>query len=237
MLVAILVALLQGPSPSPSPATQATDHLRVIVTVKSTAFCTAFRKMAVPIGFIAERDDTAFSYLAGLVKIGTPIPTRDWSPLTMAIAQRETSYQVAQNLVLADNVMNTSWQSYPRGVDANIDTLRQRLQNIIDLQRAIDSAYLAIGFGTENCQTSDMEDASKDRPCRARSGFVSGQLRQGDAAAEKTQQGMSDPEVLPVANAHDVAHFGSIAAIKYQLDLQEFALAKELQTAAVVCGA
>jgi hypothetical protein len=187
--------------------------------------------MAVPIGFIAQRDDAAFVHSYGLlVKIGSPIPMQDWSGLTVAIAQYEMSYQVAQNLDLADNVMNASWRSYPRGTDAAIDALRQRLQNIIDLQRAIDNAYLSVGLGTDSCMGGG-------QACRRQRNLaISGQLRAADAAALRSEARATDVENLPVADAHDVSHYGSTVAAKYQLDLQEVAFEKELHAASITCG-
>lgn len=228
--VILIAALLQAPTSTSQPS-QAPGRLRIIVTVKSTAFCTAFRKMAVPIGFIAQRDDAAFSNLASPTPTRSPVPERDWSALTEMIAERETSWQVAQNLVLADNVMNASWQKFPRGADANVDRLRQRLQNIIDLQRAINNAYLSVGFGTDNCISS------AGRTCRRDAHVdVSGELRRADTLAHKNQIQTSDPEDFPEADVHTIAHFGSITEIKYQLDLQELAFQKELQAAAATCG-
>ena len=85
-----------------------------------------------------------------------------WSPQTAHIAMRETTWIVDQNLALADRVMNASWNRYPRGTDANVDAMRQRLQNIVDLQRALVNKYYGALTANDGC-IGNADDGS--RPC------------------------------------------------------------------------
>ena len=245
-IVLLLAAMLSSPfspvavgaqgSPSSSPGP---ERLRVIVTVKSSTFCNAMKSMTLPLAFITHQDSRAMSAMADdierlLEKHATPEDAarrNRWSSFTATNSLRELTWDLNQNLVLADRVMNDSWNRYPRGVNANVDAMRQRLQNIVDLQRAVVNKYTRVMSLGDSCVSSAQKACSS-----AIDATELAQLRAGDVAALADLQNAVDPEDLPDASAHDVAHFGSVAAIKRQLDLQQAAFAEEAIAAGKTCG-
>ncbi len=59
-------------------------------------------------------------------------------------AQIETiANEIYANITLEDSYMKQSWSDYPQGSDPAVDALRQRAQNMIDLQRAVADRYQA----------------------------------------------------------------------------------------------
>lgn len=246
MMFGMMLATLVASAPAAQPAAHAPDRLRIIVTVKSSTFCSAMRSMALPIGFVTRvnldalssiiddaRQGMALSGAAGgaayydalQTKEAPGAPVQTWSPLTAGIHAQATAQDVRNNLMIADDLMNASWQRYPRGTNVDVDGFRQRLQNLIDLQRATlndlegASAYYFHGLGSPPHPPSTLREA-----------------READADAALLERTTSDPEDLPERSAHDVAHFGSPLQVREQLDLQESAFAKEITVAGQTCG-
>lgn len=237
VLAALLAAAPTTPSPPPQPS-----RLKVIVTVKTTAFCTSIRTMALPLGFIARKDSDAIAALAAyerraLRPYGLPGDSRNvalWSQRTARIAMHETTWNLNQNLALADQVMNASWKSFPRGTDANVDAMRQRLQNIIDLQRAVVNKFIGALNADDGCVASS-DDGSQ--PCAVTvGGAATSPEALEDAFALVGPQATPNPEDLAEFSAHDIAHFGRAAQVERQLYLQEAAFANEVTAAGHTCG-
>lgn len=243
MMFGMMLATLVASAPAAQPVP---NRLRIIVTVKSSTFCSAMRSMALPIGFVTRVNLDALSSMIGDAQQGLALSgdagpaayydalqrkeapgaaVQTWSPLTAGIHAQATEQDIRDNLVTADDLMNASWQRYPLGANADVDGFRQRLQNLVDLQRALlndldgASSYYFHGLGSAPHRPSTLQQA-----------------RQADAAAALLEQTTSDPEDLPDSSAHDVAHFGSPLQVREQLDLQERAFAKEITTAGQTCG-
>lgn len=238
MLLAAAALTTPSPSPSPSPLS---SPLRVIVTVRTTALCSAVRSMAIPIGFVVSANDNAFSSLTA-----HPVSVDIQDPDRFAIAARtaKVMYAVVQNLVLAEDVLSKSWRQYPKGKDANVDALRQRLQNVVDLQRAITNDYYRQGHGDDSVVTDFSADMAVDtahpsgpRVRRLNSGapLIEG-MRAADAQASIDIQHEIYPEEFPVADAHLYVRHGGAITHKRELDLQEYAFSSELTTASKTCG-
>lgn len=253
LIVAGLIAAAPLPTAIPQPGP---PRLRIITTVKSTPFCTAVRKMAIPIGFINRRNDDAFQALVGNIRRALsatgsaesngPVPVSQQSVGNAMIATRETTYQVIQNLVSEDDLMNEEWARSPRGSDPNVDALRQRLQNMMDLQRALANRFEQAGDAYTNCVGSRAVGSRDDQDnddvshlsCSggANVGSVKLGFRYGGAKALADLQTTNDPEDLPEVSAHDIAHFGTAEDIAEQLLLQEEAFVAEIVPAGKTCG-
>lgn len=54
---------------------------------------------------------------------------------------RDVANQIYANLVTEAKYMNESWKEYPAGTDPHVDELRQHLQHLMDLQRALADKY------------------------------------------------------------------------------------------------
>ena len=75
--------------------------------------------------------------------------------------------RVAQNDMLATNLLSNihdvenqllrSYQAYPQGTNAKVDALRQRVQNVVDIERAIANQYAgAYGAIIDNDQVKEI---------------------------------------------------------------------------------
>jgi hypothetical protein len=141
------------------------------------------------------------------------------------------AYEVAQNLTLEGHVMDASWKQYPKGKFSNVDAFRQRLQNMIDLQRALEEKY------------SDFTQMYLDNRNQGQyapniavfQAFLHATIV-GFASALADAQTQSDPEILPKADTHDVARYGNVAQVVRELRLQELAFSNEIATAGQTCG-
>lgn len=150
----------------------------------------------------------------------------------MSVEQmNKITYELAQNLTLEGHVMDESWKQFPKGKFANVDSFRQRMQNMIDLQRALEEKYFQF------TQTYlDNRDQGKYAPnVSVFEAFLHATIV-GYGSALVDSQTQSDPETLPLASASDIAHYGNVAQVVRQLRLQELAFAKELVTAGKTCG-
>jgi hypothetical protein len=232
----MVMAANAAPSPYPT-----TSHLRVIVTVRASSFCSAVRSTAVPIGFVVRTNDAAFSSLtANPPSLDPSDPNR----FAVANATAKIMYAVVQNLELAENVLHRSWGQYPHGKDANVDALRQRLQNLIDLQRGITNDYYRMGNGDDAEVTDLSADAPVDtahpvslRRRRINTGAsVIGGMRGGDDDASIDIGHEANPEDLPSVDVRVLARYGGAHRQKRELDLQEYAFAAEIATALKACG-
>lgn len=225
------------PTPSPTP-------LRVIVTVQSSAFCTAVRAMTLPVGYVVGVNQEAISAMAGdTAAIFAPTASKtDPSSNRAQDRLREATFDVAQNLTLAENVLNASWKEFPKGSDAKVDAMRQRLQNLIDLQRSLLAKYQQVAERDNNpCL---IESYAHSLYCLRESGTaqmltvddVRMLMRAGISGQLLTQSEATDPGGAAKNVAHDVARFGDVAHVEKQLTLQEMAFSKEAQVAGNTCG-
>ena len=247
MLAVLLAAALATPSPKPTPA------LKVIVNEKSTNFCTSIRTMAVPIGYVTRRNDQAFGAIdhrmvtflenirgvsaadAGeLQALASALDDDDiYGPMNdLDVVQMDKiAYDIMQNLTLEDNVMKQSWKQYPQGKFPTIDGLRQRLQNLMDLQRSLANSYMSF-------TSTYLDNRGQARFSENTASFKS-LLRNtilGLSSALAASHAEVDPEIAPQASAHDIATRGDVKEVVKELRLQELAFTSEILTAGDTCG-
>ncbi len=249
LFFAALAAATPGPTaPPPSP-------LRVIVTVKSSPLCSAARTVALPIGYVNRKNEEAFSSINRSLytflqrnkstlnvspseqivqsargddgPLAAPPPINTVNILTM----NRTAWEIAQNLTLESAVMQRSWKEYPKGKDKNVDALRQRLQNMMDLQNALENKIMSFTQGyMDNSGGGDLSENSQ-----AFTQLLNQSLA-GQLAALTASRQQSDPEVGPVANAGEVARIGTEADVVRELRLQEIAFGSEITKIGNACG-
>lgn len=246
-LFAALTATAAAPAPQPTP------QLKVIANVKSQSLCSSMHDAVIPVAYVTHRNDQGFEALnhsmlkflekvpgltaTSIVNMNSMDTALDNAELynpdaEMSVQQMNTiTYELAQNLTLEGRVMDASWKQYPKGKFANIDAFRQRLQNMIDLQRALEEKYY------EFSQTYlDNRNRGKQTPnVSVFEAFLHATIV-GYGSALIASQAQSDPEVLPLADASEIAHYGNVAQVVRQLRLQELAFSKELVTAGQTCG-
>jgi hypothetical protein len=128
--------------------------------------------------------------------------------------------------------MDASWKEYPRGQFANVDALRQRLQNLMDLQRALDNKYFEF-TGVYLSNRGQAKFASNAAQFKA---FLRDTIMGLSGALTDVRTDGGDAELAAVASAHDIARYGNTAGIVRELRLQEYAFGKEATTAAKTCG-
>jgi len=253
-MISIVLAAVVAAAPAPTPAPARTlQPLKVIVTVKSRTFCSSVRTMAVPIGYVTRRNDEAFAAInhsvlrffesvrgvssatvhdmqtldSELDDAAIYTPTGALS--TMKVNQ--IAYDIMQNLTLEDKVMRDSWAKYPKGLFPTIDAMRDRLQNLMDLQRALAGRYIQFAsIYTDNAgQAKFAEDAATFKSL----------LRDtilGQASALAHANDLSELETPSPEAVHDIAHTGSVADVVKQLKLQEAAFSTEIVEAGNSCG-
>lgn len=248
-MLAILLAAVTG---TPSPGAYAAP-LKVIVNVRSSAFCSTVRTTAVQIGYVTRRNEEAFgamdhsmiTFMENERGVGmmtnAELQTMDQSldddllytpsnDITV-MQMNQVANIIAKNLTLEDHVMDASWKAHPRGESPEVDALRQRLQNIMDLQRGLDNRYLQFaGMYQDNAGMAQY---------MANSGQFKALLRAtilGLAGALNDIKTAGDAELAAQASTHDTAHFGSVAQIVKELRLQETAFSKEILASAKTCG-
>lgn len=253
----ILAAAVAAPAPAP------TSNLKTIVTVKVSTFCNQVRKVAVPVGFANTRNDQAFDAinrsmlqflkdnrgLSSVSKAEVASIDNGYDDTATYNAHDTVSmnrlsqivWQITQNLSREDDVMSKSFKEVPPGKDAQVDLMRQRLQNLIDLQRTLAANYTSLAetyfdnegnaaFHVDDQQTGDTGDVVAFKTTLR--DIIFGQSE----AMVMARQAAFDPGSVAEANASDTAHSGTMKDVVQQLALQEDAFKSEIVKAGDVCG-
>ena len=150
-----VVALAANIALSPTPA-----PLKEIARVRSRAVCTTLHTLVIPAARISKETEPIFESLAGNVRSIARV-VRDMNvergtghdsaagafvaaltTLPAANADWETS-QILVKLVQIDRLLLASYATNPQGSNRAVDALRQRIQNMVDLQRAYANAMRA----------------------------------------------------------------------------------------------
>lgn len=155
---------------------------------------------------------------------------------------RQTVFEVEQNLTLAEDVLNRSWKESPKGANADVDAMRQRLQNLVDLQRSLLGKYQQVLEWIDNpCLVETnahslycIREASTSQMLTVDG--IRALMRAGLSDQLVTPSELTDPEHAADKVAHDVARYGTAADVDKQLTLQELAFSNEMQLAGKSCG-
>ncbi len=254
LLLAALTAAVPAPSPSP--------HLKTIVTVKVSTFCNQVRTLAVPVAYVNSRNDEAFDAINRSM-LQFLKDNRGLSAVSQAdVASLDNSYddsatfnarntvsmsrlsrivwQINQNLSLEDGVMARSWQQVPAGKDQQVDNMRQRLQNLIDLQRSLAATYTSMAetyYDNEGQAQFHVDQQSGDTGdvVAFKSALRNIIFGQAAALALARQSGL-DPGRTAEGNASVTAKSGTLKDVVQQLELQEIAFKPEILKAGDTCG-
>jgi hypothetical protein len=253
LLLAIDVPAVQS-TPSPEPTA-----LPEIARIKATSVCHALKELALPVALVVQRNDRDFvdvrrailRFAGASVGPGTPPIAGDsaragdldesgndastYTPeRTMAASNIDRlTFTILTNLAEADRVMNLSWKLHPAHKDPAYDAFRQRVQNVIDLQRVLAFRLDEVaGTYFSNAGTMSFLRNAEAAEFQSRlDGTIGMQLR-ADVKAEDPLT--LDPAHLP---AGDVAATkrGSASEVATALRVQKLALALESEHLGRTC--
>jgi hypothetical protein len=154
---------------------------------------------------------------------------------TMAASNIERiTNQIQHNLVAADAAMHESWMGNPGTGDAGVDVLRQRVQNVIDLQRVLAHRLDDVaGTYFSNHGVAGLTPGSQRGAYNALLDQILDAQVAEDAAAGSTLSGAASP-----APPGDVggAKRGTAGEVAMALRGQEIALAAEGAAAERACN-
>lgn len=244
----VLAAVVAG-TPSPKPS----EPLKVIIHVRSNTFCSSVRAMAIPIGYVTRRNDEAFAAInhsvlkffenvrgvtsAGVQDMETLSSELDdaaiYTPTGTLTAMKvsQIAYDIDQNLTLEDKVMRDSWAQYPKGEFPNVDAMRDRLQNLMDLQRALAGRYSEFAsIYTDNIGQAKYANDAASFKALLRDTIL------GLSSALAHARDASDAEAPSQQTVHDLARTGNVSDVVRELKLQEMAFSNEIVDAGNSCG-
>jgi predicted Rdx family selenoprotein len=228
MLSSLMLAALVAASPSPTG--QASAPPLIYHAVVSPG-CTTLRNVILPIGYVTKRNDAAFramsQHLQSFVNqaniLGTStVEDNDqllYGPKqTLEVATiDDITGQIFHNLSVEDALMTQSWREYPQGSDPAVDALRQRVQNLIDLQRALVGTYR---------QFTGMFQGNNDMPAKL---MDPQKLRQSILALDLALNGTpSIGQLRDLTDASSVAKYGDVSQIVNQFGKEQDAFAHEV---------
>lgn len=254
LVLAAVVAAVPAPSPTPT--------LKTIVTVKVTTFCNQVRKLGLPIAFVNARNDEAFDAInrsmldflkanRGLSAVSQAEVTsldNEYDDAATYNAHNSVSmnklsqivWQINQNLSLEDQYMAKSWNEVPAGKDRQVDAMRQRLQNLIDLQRSLAANYTSLAemyFDNEGNAAFHVDQQTGDTGDVVAYKSALRNIIFGEAGAMvEARQGKVDPNAYTEPEAGETAKAGTMQDVVRQLTLQEMAFKPEILKAGDVCG-
>lgn len=151
-LIATAAPGVPSPVPSPPPA------VKTITQVKSSPVCTEFRSLVLPLALVQQRNNGLMQMIRGETQQYRKYSNSAFrngmllhaSNIDMAAAT------ILRNLSVMDQFLAASWKRSPKGANPKIDALRQRVQNVIDLQRAV--ANREVQFGGFVKDTDGMDE-------------------------------------------------------------------------------
>lgn len=257
MFAPLVLAAFAATAPAPSP----TPPLKVIVTVRVSTFCNEVRKLGVPLAYVTTRNDEAFDAInrsmLDFLKANRGLSAVSQAEVSSldneyddaatynahnAVSMNKLSqivWQINQNLSLEDEVMAKSWKDVPAGKDPQVDAMRQRLQNLIDLQRALAANYTSLAemyFDNEGSAAFHVDQQTGDTGDVVAFKSALRNIIFGEAAAmARSREGISatgytEPDVT------DTAKGGTMKDVVQQLALQEIAFKPQILKAGDVCG-
>jgi hypothetical protein len=260
----VLSLLIANPNPTPTPT------YPTIVKVKVTYYCTALKRLAIPIGYVTRKNSEAFMAMEKPIfdivtqnrgvasatgnEIANSLANGDDDPMTYNAGNtismetiNKITWEIDQNLALEDNVMEQSWKDYPKGKDPEVDALRQRLQNLIDLQNALDDKYTELsstyldnsGNPSLVSNTAPSKGPSTDNT-GANQATLKAQLRDAIygqiSALLAAQKAAATPNARARDDAGEIAHYGNTASVSHELTLQELAFSNDIVVGSKRCG-
>jgi hypothetical protein len=194
VLAFVLLAAI-GPAPTPTP-------LKVITHVHASPVCSSLHDLVVPAAKITKQVQPLIQALEHNVDSIHRI-LRELGPAagtgadgagaifldrltTLPIANAEwRATQILAKLQEIDKILAASYAQFPPGTNRNVDALRQRIQNLVDLQRAYANALrLGPAMVLDNMKlgTSDPNNP------KAFGGGVAGDPSLGDNPGIKMEQ-------------------------------------------------
>ncbi|MHB8146722.1 MAG: hypothetical protein ACYDGM_05580 [Vulcanimicrobiaceae bacterium] len=133
--------------------------------------------------------------------------------------------QIFQNLTLEDGYMKQSFKAYPPGTDPSVDTLRQRAQNLIDLQRALANRYEQFASTYLDNQGMARMTTNSQSQLALFKVYLRGLLLGDTSGLNGVAPGASDRAFKSVS---DLARNGSAGQVVRELRAQEYAFAPAL---------
>jgi hypothetical protein len=139
-------------APPPTP-----PAIKTIVHVKSSPVCTEFRQLVLPLALIQQKNGGLMQYIRK--------QTQEYRKFSLSMFHNPdllhasnidaAATTILQNLAPLNKLLAESWKRSPKGTNRKIDAIRQRVQNIADLQRAI--ANQEVQFGGAIVDTNGMD--------------------------------------------------------------------------------
>jgi len=146
--------------------------------------------------------------------------------------------EIQHNLDAADKVMSESWKEHPGTNDPAINALRQRVQNIIDLQRALAFRLdYAAGLYFSNSGVASLSPSGERANFKTLLDQIIDSAIQSDRIAQSALRlppSLSPPDGKPIADVNELktADAGSVALA---LRVQESSLVAEANRLARKC--
>jgi len=249
VLIAILLAI-DVPAVQSTPAPQQ-SALPVIARIKANSLCGALKELALPVALVVQRNDGDFigvqkailRFAGGSVSsghapvAGDPPQAGDldesgndaslYTPeRTIAAANIDRlTMTILTNLAEADRLMTRSWKLHPAHTDPAYDAFRQRVQNVIDLQRVLAFRLDDVaGMYFSNAGTGSFLRSAEAAEFQSGLDNAIGTELRADVQAEDPLT--LDPAHLPSGDVAAIKH-GSASQVAAALRVQKTALALE----------
>lgn len=148
MLMPIPAAL---PPPSPPP-------VKTIIHVRSSPLCDAFRNLVLPLARVQSDNAKLTQFAAGETEKYYDAAGDVWRGALVLHASNIdiAGTNILKNLAPMDRFLARSWKESPKGVNPKVDAIRQRVQNIVDLQREMANRDVQFGGRIEDTVSNEV---------------------------------------------------------------------------------
>ena len=142
--------------------------------------------------------------------------------------------QIQHNLDAADKVMKESWKTHPDRDDPALNAMRQRLQNVIDLQRVLAARLDDVaGVYFSNAKGARLNPKSEQANYETQLAALVDAETAEERAAQSAQA--QEPQVIPFGDVEAAKH-GAAGDVAVALRIQEYGLSVEAPRLEKSCG-
>jgi hypothetical protein len=153
MLLLALVLAAASPAPSPPP-------LKTIIRLRASPTCSALHNLVLPLARVHQRNAVYLTsikrYESKYIKYAGSI--FEGGRMLYAANIDQAASNIVYNLHQMDRLLRESYESLPPGKNSQVDAMRQRVQNIVDVERAIANTYIKFAGGVVDAYGNDELD-------------------------------------------------------------------------------
>ncbi len=195
VLAAVVLAAAAAPTPPPT-----------IIRERVSPVCSTLHQLVIPLAQMNVKNKPVISAIRGArIQLDKYRGTRLADGVFLYNARIDMLYmKVLENLTEMDQQLIKSYHTYPQGMNAKVDALRQRVQNVMDLERLLVNVNIAVyAAAVDNDGVTGIENSLNQMVGARTDPFASATPFPSDLAPPKLPVIPSDASITPPPSVAD----------------------------------